>query len=65
MPKVVKARKFVKVDEETFVKEVQKRPFLYDYSHKDHKKITLRSKAWGEIADLMGIPCTLNYSLKF
>uniref|UniRef100_A0A182PFN5 MADF domain-containing protein n=1 Tax=Anopheles epiroticus TaxID=199890 RepID=A0A182PFN5_9DIPT len=46
-------RHFVKVDEEEFVKEIKKRPILYNTTHRDYRRITLRNDAWVEVAIAM------------
>ncbi|KFB47776.1 hypothetical protein ZHAS_00015847 [Anopheles sinensis] len=43
-------RQFVKVNESVFVSEIKKRPILYDFMHKDYKRITLRNEAWKAVA---------------
>uniref|UniRef100_A0A1Q3G103 Putative alcohol dehydrogenase transcription factor myb/sant-like protein n=1 Tax=Culex tarsalis TaxID=7177 RepID=A0A1Q3G103_CULTA len=46
-------RHFVKVNEETFVREVRKRPILYNTTLKDYKRFSTRHEAWAEVAVAM------------
>lgn len=46
-------RHFVKVNEEMFVREVRKRPILYNTTLKDYKRFSTRHEAWAEVAVAM------------
>ncbi|KAL9707411.1 hypothetical protein quinque_010929 [Culex quinquefasciatus] len=49
----VSKRHFVKVNEEMFVREVRKRPILYNTTLKDYKRFSTRHEAWAEVAVAM------------
>ncbi|XP_055636605.1 histone acetyltransferase KAT6B-like [Toxorhynchites rutilus septentrionalis] len=48
-------RRFVKVNEEMFVKEIKKRPILYNTTLKDYKRFSTRHEAWAEVAVAMNL----------
>lgn len=48
-------RRFVKVNEEMFVREIKKRPILYNTTLKDYKRFSTRHEAWAEVALAMNL----------
>lgn len=48
-------RHFVKVNVAEFVSEIKKRPILYNTTHQDYRRISLRNDAWIEVALAMNL----------
>uniref|UniRef100_A0A182K8M4 MADF domain-containing protein n=1 Tax=Anopheles christyi TaxID=43041 RepID=A0A182K8M4_9DIPT len=48
-------RHFVKVNVAEFVREIKKRPILYNTMHQDYRRISLRNDAWIEVALAMNL----------
>lgn len=44
------SRQFILINEENLIKEVRKRPILYDKSLKGYRKPSTREQSWREVA---------------
>lgn len=54
-------RQFILINEENLIKEVRKRPILYDKSLKGYRKPSTREQSWREVA--YALNCTRKYHI--